>query len=185
MLLLISTLCPSVTTSWTLDTVEEPDVRDTDHLLTHIASNNASSHPDCWILTQSTLGKRIAFRELFSKLYTSTAKHYLWLETYTAIFKQFNLNIYSAIRGHVDIHIHTNARTHTQNCRSAQKKTGWRGLKSICHIWNWILNIFCANGNIHTRYSSIYPTRCNVTQFILSGNCSTCFGRYHHPSSGV
>jgi hypothetical protein len=23
----------------------------------------------------------------------------------------------------------------------------------------------------------------NVTQFILSGNCSTCFGRYHHPSS--
>jgi len=31
----------------------------------------------------------------------------------------------------------------------------------------------------------IYPTRCNVTQFILSGNCSTCFGWYHHPSSGV
>jgi hypothetical protein len=27
------------------------------------------------------------------------------------------------------------------------------------------------------------PTRCNVTQFILSGNCSTCFGWYHHPSS--
>jgi hypothetical protein len=25
-------------------------------------------------------------------------------------------------------------------------------------------------------YSSIYQTRCNVTQFILSGNCSTCFG---------
>jgi hypothetical protein len=34
------------------------------------------------------------------------------------------------------------------------------------------------------RYSNIYPTRCNVTQFILSGNCSTCFGWYHHPSSG-
>ena len=31
----------------------------------------------------------------------------------------------------------------------------------------------------------IYPTRCNVTQFILSGNCSTCFGWYHHPSSGA
>jgi hypothetical protein len=31
-------------------------------------------------------------------------------------------------------------------------------------------------------YSNIYPTRCNVTQFILSGNCSTCFGWYftHH-----
>ena len=26
------------------------------------------------------------------------------------------------------------------------------------------------------QYSNIYPTGCNVTQFILSGNCSTCFG---------
>ena len=34
-------------------------------------------------------------------------------------------------------------------------------------------------------YSNIYPTRCNVTQFILSGNYSTCFGRYLHPSSGA
>jgi len=33
--------------------------------------------------------------------------------------------------------------------------------------------------------SNIYPTRCNVTQFILSGNCSTCFGWYHQPSSGA
>jgi len=33
-------------------------------------------------------------------------------------------------------------------------------------------------------YSNIYPTRCKVTQFILSGNCSTCFGWYLHPSSG-
>jgi hypothetical protein len=31
----------------------------------------------------------------------------------------------------------------------------------------------------------MYPTRCNVTQFILSGNCSTSFGLYHHPSSGA
>ena len=35
------------------------------------------------------------------------------------------------------------------------------------------------------RCSNIYPTRCNVTQFILSGNCSTCFGWYHHPLSGA
>jgi len=35
------------------------------------------------------------------------------------------------------------------------------------------------------KYSNICPTRCNVTQFILSGNCSTCFGWYHHPSSGA
>jgi len=34
-------------------------------------------------------------------------------------------------------------------------------------------------------YSYIYPTRCNVTHFILSGNCSTCFGWYLHPSSGA
>jgi hypothetical protein len=31
--------------------------------------------------------------------------------------------------------------------------------------------------------SNLYPTICNVTQFIISGNCSTCFGWYHHPSS--
>jgi len=37
--------------------------------------------------------------------------------------------------------------------------------------------------NQPTFYSNIHPTRCNITQFILSGNCSTCFGWYHHPSS--
>ena len=35
-------------------------------------------------------------------------------------------------------------------------------------------NLIC-----NVLYSYIYPTRCNVTQFILSGNCSTCFGWYH------
>jgi len=35
------------------------------------------------------------------------------------------------------------------------------------------------------KYSNICPKKCNVTQFILSGNCSTCFGWYHHPSSGA
>jgi hypothetical protein len=34
-------------------------------------------------------------------------------------------------------------------------------------------------------YSNINPTICNITQFNLSGNCSTCFGWYHHPSSGA
>jgi hypothetical protein len=33
--------------------------------------------------------------------------------------------------------------------------------------------------------SNIHPTRCNVTQFILSGNCSTSFGWYHNPSLGA
>jgi hypothetical protein len=31
----------------------------------------------------------------------------------------------------------------------------------------------------------MYPTRCNFTQFTLSGNCSICFGWYLHPSSGA
>jgi hypothetical protein len=31
---------------------------------------------------------------------------------------------------------------------------------------------------MHSEYSNIYPTRCNVTQFILSGNCSTYFGKH-------
>jgi hypothetical protein len=31
------------------------------------------------------------------------------------------------------------------------------------------------------NYSNIYPKRCNFTQFILSGNCSTCFEWYLHP----
>jgi hypothetical protein len=35
------------------------------------------------------------------------------------------------------------------------------------------------------KYSNIYPTNCNVTQFIFIWNCSTCFRWYHHPSSGV
>jgi len=35
------------------------------------------------------------------------------------------------------------------------------------------------------NYSNMYATRCNFKQFILSGNCSTCFGRYLHPSSGA
>jgi hypothetical protein len=34
-------------------------------------------------------------------------------------------------------------------------------------------------------YSNIYSARCNIAQFILFGNCSTCFGWYHHPSSGA
>jgi len=35
------------------------------------------------------------------------------------------------------------------------------------------------------KYSNLYGTRCNVTQFIVYGNCSTCIGWYHHPSLGT
>jgi len=34
-------------------------------------------------------------------------------------------------------------------------------------------------------YVNKYPTRCNYTQFILSVNCSTCFGWSLYPSSGA
>jgi hypothetical protein len=36
-----------------------------------------------------------------------------------------------------------------------------------------------------TNIFHICPTRWSVTHFILSGNCSTYFGCYHHPSSGT
>jgi len=47
--------------------------------------------------------------------------------------------------------------------------------------WNWFE---CAVGGAR-QYSNIYPTRCNVTQFFIYGDCSTCFGWYLHPSSGA
>ena len=54
--------------------------------------------------------------------------------------------------------------------------------------WNWGRNChhLTSMGPCIVRIVLyIYPTRCNATQFILSGNCSTCFGWYHRPSSGV
>jgi hypothetical protein len=45
---------------------------------------------------------------------------------------------------------------------------------------------FNVHGSAHRKnilIYHVYPTRCNVTQFILSVNCSTCFGWYFHPSS--
>ena len=62
------------------------------------------------------------------------------------------------------------------------------------HIYNIYIYIyiyeqyftFNCHGSVHrNNYSDIYPTRCNFTQFILSGNCSTCFVWYLHPSSGA
>ena len=43
---------------------------------------------------------------------------------------------------------------------------------------------FNVHGSVDHK-NIICPTRCNVTQFILSGKCSTYFGWYHHPSSGA
>jgi len=49
---------------------------------------------------------------------------------------------------------------------------------SLDYFYFSLLEFSSVYSNIH-----IYPKRCNVTQLILSGNCSTCFGWYHHPSS--
>ena len=49
-----------------------------------------------------------------------------------------------------------------------------------------ITSDFNTHGSVHrNNFFNIYPIRCNVTQFILSVNLSTCFGWYHHPSSGA
>jgi len=58
------------------------------------------------------------------------------------------------------------------------------GLNTICHLLV-LLGDLTFMGPCIVRIFYIRLTRCNVTQFILSGNCSTCFGWYHHPSSGA
>jgi hypothetical protein len=44
-------------------------------------------------------------------------------------------------------------------------------------------NLTYTFSNMYDEYSDIYPKICDVTQFILSVNCSKCFGWYLHPSS--
>ena len=44
-------------------------------------------------------------------------------------------------------------------------------------------HVFNVHGSVHR--SNICSTRLNLAQLILSGNCSTCFGWYHHSSSGA
>jgi len=65
---------------------------------------------------------------------------------------------------------------------------------SVGYLTDWIIcaynvHLFFAwhlkQRNCTCDYSNIYPTRCNFTQFILSGNCSTCLEQYLHPSSGA
>jgi hypothetical protein len=51
-------------------------------------------------------------------------------------------------------------------------------------VFIWEQTATSAPYNINRLYSNIYPTRCNITQFILSGNYSTYFEWYHHPLSG-
>jgi len=47
------------------------------------------------------------------------------------------------------------------------------------------INEFNVHGFLHRKNILIYIQQDATLQFILSGNCSTCFGWYHHPSSGA
>jgi hypothetical protein len=56
----------------------------------------------------------------------------------------------------------------------------------VCHSVTCIS--FNVHGSVHRKNILIYHvyiTRYNVTQSILSVDCSTCFGWYHRPSSGA
>ena len=56
-------------------------------------------------------------------------------------------------------------------------------VENITHYW-FIFNIY---GPLHRNNILLYKSQqdAHVTEFILSNNCSTCFGRYYHPSSGA
>jgi hypothetical protein len=49
------------------------------------------------------------------------------------------------------------------------------------------VNLYNIHGSVHRNNILLYKSQqdAQVTQFILSDNCSTCFGRYYHPSSGA
>ena len=63
-------------------------------------------------------------------------------------------------------------------------------ISSICplHTQN-MLNTYTFNihGSLHRNNILLYKFQqdVHVTKFILSDNCSTCFGGYYHPSSGA
>jgi hypothetical protein len=58
-------------------------------------------------------------------------------------------------------------------------------IKDCCFVLGRCLLFMNSGNKVSFQYSKIHPTRCNVTQFILSGNCSTSFSWYLHPSSGA
>jgi hypothetical protein len=65
-----------------------------------------------------------------------------------------------------------------QPCSISYKQTA----PNTFYLYKFLMQIFSftLKKNI-LQYSNTYPTRCNLTQFIISENCSTCFGWYLHP----
>jgi len=61
------------------------------------------------------------------------------------------------------------------------------------HIWKQELCIELViykdytemHGQQNMTFYYINPSKMHMSQFILSDNCSTCFGRHYHPSSGA
>ena len=49
------------------------------------------------------------------------------------------------------------------------------------------VNKFNVHGSVHRNNILVYESQqdAHVTEFILSDNFSTCFGRHYHPSSGA
>jgi hypothetical protein len=47
--------------------------------------------------------------------------------------------------------------------------------------------VFNVHGSVHRNNILVYKSQedAQITEFILSDNCSTCFGRHSHPSSGA
>jgi hypothetical protein len=46
---------------------------------------------------------------------------------------------------------------------------------------------FNIDGSVHHNNILLYKSQldAHIIEFILSDSCSTCFGRYYHPSSGA
>ena len=60
------------------------------------------------------------------------------------------------------------------------------------NVFYWSLLLNTKHMNVHCIMKDIYSILeyksqkdAHVTEFILSDNCSTCFGRHYHPSSGA
>jgi hypothetical protein len=58
--------------------------------------------------------------------------------------------------------------------------------KKIKHEWNFPKQNFAGNGSNYTTSNICnIPTRCSKSSLFFFVLCSTCFGRYIHPSSGA
>ena len=111
--------------------------------------------------------------------------------------KCIQTSYYAAVRSvmYLAVHIYSMFRTQTsERCShpydvahiSSFPQNGWKMLYHCRRPEHPHLHSQAEN-KVANKWicSNIYPTGCNVTQFILSRNRSTCSGWYLHPSSGA